>query len=80
MTSLKTLLNNKAFTESMLAAYMKVNFSPDLIGLTKSLQAHGNELASDGVRLGVVGVNGDQTNVQIQDLKAEAWDQARLAK
>jgi hypothetical protein len=50
------------------------------MGIAKSLQAHGNELASDGVRLRVVAVNGDQANVQVQDLKAQAMDQARLAK
>jgi hypothetical protein len=74
------LLNNKAFTESMLAAYMKVNFNPDYMGLARSLQTHSIEFARDGVRLKAIGVNGDQANVWIQDLKGEAMDQARLAK
>jgi hypothetical protein len=54
----------------MLAAYRQVNLNPSYTDIARSLQIHGRKLMNDGVSLRVVGINGDQANVQIQDLKA----------
>jgi hypothetical protein len=55
-------------------------FTPDYMGIARSLNNHGAELVNDGLLIRVTAFSGNTANVDIQDLKAREMNAARLAK
>jgi hypothetical protein len=72
----------KGFTDSLHAVWQKMGgqFTPDYMGIARSLNNHGAELVNDGLLIRVTAFSGNTANVDIQDLKAREMNAARLAK